>query len=135
MTGVHVKKEPEDIPSTSHQDIQPHIQIPPSSQSQTISVSVAPNQVTHTLVDGSTTANGQLPPHILTHHDPNDLPTAVQIAQVQGLPPGTHQLTLSNLSQVKTNQIIVFLLSFSNLDDTNSNRLHLLHRGARITSC
>lgn len=100
VPGLLVKKEPEDIPSTSQHDIQPHIQMPPSSQPQTISVSVAPNQVTHTIVDGPTTANGQPAPHILTQHDPTDLQTAVQIAQVQGLPSGTHQLTLSNLNQV-----------------------------------
>lgn len=96
MGGVHVKKEPEEIPSTSHQD-PAHIQLPQHTQP----MPVASNQVTHTLVDGSTNAaNGHTTAHIVTRHDGADLASPMQIAQVQGLPAGTHQLTLGNLNQV-----------------------------------
>lgn len=95
---LQVKKEPDDIPSTSHQD---HPQHQMSHQPQTIAVSLPPNQLTHTIVDGSTNVNSQPTQHIVTQHDPSDLPTTMQIAQVQG----THQLTLSNLNQVILNSL------------------------------
>lgn len=96
MHTVTVKKEPEDIPSTSQQEQQIQIQQP---QTQTIAVTVAPNQATHSIVAG-TNANDNQPQHIVTQHDNSDGSTSLQIQQVQGLPPGTHQLTLSNLNQV-----------------------------------
>lgn len=92
-----VKKEPEEISSTSHEQAQ-QIQIQ-QSQAQGISVSVAPNQgSTHTIVETSN-ANTNQPQHIVTQHDNSDGSTSLQIAQVQNLP-ATHQLTLSNLNQV-----------------------------------
>lgn len=94
MQTVTVKKEPEDT-SQQDQTQQIHIQQP---QTQTIAVSVAQNpSSTHTI---ETTSASQ-PQHIVTHHDNSDGSTSLQIAQVQNLP-GTHQLTLSNLNQVKT---------------------------------
>lgn len=97
MQTVTVKKEPEDIPSTSQQAQQQiHIQ---QQQPQTIAVSVAPNQATHTIVEAAPNANGNQPQHIVTQHENSDGSTSLQIQQVQNLP-GTHQLTLSNLNQV-----------------------------------
>lgn len=113
MPGVQVKKEPEDIPSTSHQD-QTQILSP---QPQTMSLSIGPNQVTHHLMEGPTNGNGQATTHIVTQHDSTDLPASMQIAQVQGLPTGTHQLTLSNLNQVgSTPGENVSLLTKENLE-------------------
>lgn len=89
-----MKKEPEDSPSTSQQ-IQQH--------PQTISVAVAPNQTQqHTLIDASSigASNGNQPQHIVTQHENTDGTTSLSIAQVQALPTGTHQLTLSNINQV-----------------------------------
>lgn len=90
-----MKKEPEEISSTSQQEQTQQIHI---QQPQTISVSVASNQgATHSIVDASNpNANQQ---HIVTQHDNSDGSTSLQIAQVQNLP-ATHQLTLSNLNQV-----------------------------------
>lgn len=99
---LQVKKELDDIPSTSHQE-QPQLQMP--HQPQTIAVSVPPNQLTHTIVDGSPNMNSQPIHHIVTQHEPSELPTPMQIAQVQGLGPGTHQLTLSSLNQVNFNSL------------------------------
>lgn len=92
---VTVKKEPEEISSTSQQEQQIHIQQP---QTHTIAVSVAPNpSTTHTIETSNTSASQSQ--HIVTHHDNSDGSTSLQIAQVQNLPT-THQLTLSNLNQV-----------------------------------
>lgn len=135
MAAVHVKKEPEEIPSTSHQDHAP-IQLP----QQTQPMSVASNQVTHTLVDGSANAaNGHTTAHIVTQHDGADLASPMQIAQVQGLPTGTHQLTLSNLNQVgsigpmsldKTNATLERSHKlFANLQNLSRTR----NRAAKIT--
>lgn len=91
MQTVTVKKEPEELSSTSHQEQtqQIHIQQP---QTQTIAVSVAPNpSSTHTIETSSTIASQSQPYQ--------DGSTSLQIAQVQNLPT-THQLTLSNLNQV-----------------------------------
>lgn len=92
LQTVTVKKEPEEISSTSHHEQAQQIQIQ-QSQGQGISVSVAPNQSTHTIVETSNTNQSH---HIVTQHDGS---TSLQIAQVQNLP-ATHQLTLSNLNQV-----------------------------------
>lgn len=93
MQTVTVKKEPEDTSQQDHTQ-QIHIQQP-----QTIAVSVAQNpSSTHTIETSSTSASQ--PQHIVTHHDNSDGSTSLQIAQVQNLP-ATHQLTLSNLNQVK----------------------------------
>lgn len=98
MQTVTVKKEPEDIPSTSQQ-AQQQIHIQQQQQPQTIAVSVAPNQsATHTIVEAASNASNQAQ-HIVTQHENSDGSTSLQIAQVQNLP-GTHQLTLSNLNQV-----------------------------------
>lgn len=96
MQTVTVKKEPEDISSTSQHEQGQQIQI---QQPQTIAVSVAGNQATHTIVETGSNSNANQPQHIVTHHDNSDCSTSLQIAQVQNLP-GTHQLTLSNLNQV-----------------------------------
>lgn len=97
MQTVTVKKEPEEISSTSHHEQTQHIHIQ-QPQTQTIAVSVAPNpSSTHTIDTSNTTASQ--PQHIVTHHDNSDGSTSLQIAQVQNLPT-THQLTLSNLNQV-----------------------------------
>lgn len=95
LPTLTVKKEPEEISSTSQQEQTQQIHI---QQPQTISVSVASNQgATHSIVDTSNpNANQQ---HIVTQHDNSDGSTSLQIAQVQNLP-ATHQLTLSNLNQV-----------------------------------
>lgn len=99
LQTVTVKKEPEEISSTSQQEQAQHIHIQ-QPQTQTIAVSVAPNQSSaHTIVETSNTSANQ-PQHIVTQHDNSDGSTSLQIAQVQNLP-ATHQLTLSNLSQVK----------------------------------
>jgi len=98
---VTVKKEPEDIPSTSQQEQQIQIQQP-----QTISVSVAQNQATHTLVEAPSNANGGQAQHIMTQHENSDGSTSLQIAQVQNIP-ATHQLTLSNLNQSNKNHIVL----------------------------
>lgn len=94
-TTVTVKKEPEDLPSTSQ-----HLH---TQQQQTIAVAVAPNQLQqqHTLIDASSlgAANGNQPQHIVTQHENTDGTTSLSIAQVQSLQ-GGHQLTLSNLNQV-----------------------------------
>lgn len=96
ITGVTVKKEPEESPSTSQ-----HLH---TQQQQTIAVTVAPNQLQqqHTLIDASslTAANGNQPQHIVTQHENTDGTTSLSIAQVQPLSAG-HQLTLSNLNQVR----------------------------------
>lgn len=97
MQTITVKKEPEDISSTSQHDQGQQIQI---QQPQTIAVSVAPNQATHTIVETGSNTSANQPQHIMTHHDNSDGSTSLQIAQVQNLP-GTHQLTLSNLNQVQ----------------------------------
>lgn len=96
LQTVTVKKEPEDISSTSQHEQGQQIQI---QQPQTIAVSVAPNQGTHTIVETGSNSNANQQQHIVTHHD-SDGSTSLQIAQVQNLP-ATHQLTLSNLNQVK----------------------------------
>lgn len=96
MQTVTVKKEPEDISSTSQHEQGQQIQI---QQPQTIAVTVAGNQATHTIVETGSNSNANQPQHIVTHHDNSDGSTSLQIAQVQNLP-GTHQLTLSNLNQV-----------------------------------
>lgn len=94
VAGVTVKKEPEELPSTSQ-----HMH----TQQQTIAVTVAPNQIQqqHTLIDAGSlsAANGNQPQHIVTQHENTDGTTSLSIAQVQPLQPG-HQLTLSNLNQV-----------------------------------
>lgn len=95
LQTVTVKKEPEDIPSTSQE--QQQIQIQQQSQTQTIAVSVAPNQATHTLVEATNNPNASQQ-HIVTQHDNSDGSTSLQIAQMQNIP--AHQLTLSNLNQV-----------------------------------
>lgn len=94
---LQVKKEPDDIPSTSHQE---HPQLQLAHQSQTIAVSVPSNQLTHTIIDSSPNVSSQPTQHIVTQHDHSELPPTMQIAQVQGLGTGTHQLTLSSLNQV-----------------------------------
>lgn len=95
MPTLTVKKEPEELSSTSQQEQAQQIQL--QSQTQTIAVSVAPNQsATHSIVE--TGPNTNAPQHIVTQHDNSDGSTSLQIAQVQNLP--THQLTLSNLNQV-----------------------------------
>lgn len=73
MPSVTVKKEPEEISSTSQQEQTHQIHI---QQPQTIAVSVAP---THSIETSST-----------IHHDSSDGSTSLQIAQVQNLPT-THQ--------------------------------------------
>lgn len=100
MQSVTVKKEPEDIPSTSQHEQQQQIQIQQQPQTQTIAVSVAPNQTTtHTLVEATNNPNGGQAQHIMTQHENSDGSTSLQIAQMQNIP-ATHQLTLSNLNQV-----------------------------------
>lgn len=100
MQTVTVKKEPEDIPSTSQHE-QQQIQIQQQPQTQTIAVSVAPNQTTtHTLVEATNNPNGGQAQHIMTQHENSDGSTSLQIAQMQNIP-ATHQLTLSNLNQVR----------------------------------
>lgn len=82
---VNVKKEPEDIPSTS-------------STQQTIQLTVEPDQPgqqQHQIID---TSNGQQPQHIVTQHENTDGTTSLSIAQVQNLQ--GHQITLGNLNQV-----------------------------------
>lgn len=75
---VNVKKEPEDVPSTSA-----------GNSSQTIQLSVEPNNQ-HTLVDGSDTQ------HIVTQHENTDGTTSLSIAQVQTLQ--GHQLSMGNMN-------------------------------------
>lgn len=104
MQTVTVKKEPEELSSTSHQEQTQQIHIQQQPQTQTIAVSVAPpHSSTHT-IETSNTSTSHQPQHIVTHHDNSDGSTSLQIAQVQNLPT-THQLTLSNLNQVKLNEI------------------------------
>lgn len=109
MQNVTVKKEPEDIPSTSQheqQQIQIQQQQQQQPQTQTIAVSVAPNQTTtHTLVEAANNPNGGQAQHIVTQHENSDGSTSLQIAQMQNIP-ATHQLTLSNLNQVKAIDLI-----------------------------
>lgn len=85
-----VKKEPEELSSTSHQEQAQQIHI---QQPQTIAVSVAPNQSS----SQTSNTNTSQPQHIVTQHDSSEV--QLQMAQVQNLP-ATHQLTLSNLNQV-----------------------------------
>lgn len=99
LPTVTVKKEPgltEDIPSTSHQ-AQQQVQ---QQQQPTIAVSLASAQGTqHTLVDAGH-GNDNIPAqHIVTQQENTDGTTSLSIAQVQPLT-STHQLTLSNMSQV-----------------------------------
>lgn len=101
-----MKKEPEDISSTSHEQGQ-QIQI---QQPQTIAVSVAPNQATHTIVETGSNTSANQPQHIVTHHDNSDGSTSLQIAQVQNLP-ATHQLTLSNLNQVQISNLFKLIFT------------------------
>lgn len=103
-----MKKEPEEISSTSHHEQTQQIQIQ-QPQTQTIAVSVAPNQsATHSIVETGSSVSGNQPQHIVTQHDNSDGSTSLQIAQVQNLP-ATHQLTLSNLNQV--NKHLIKLMS------------------------
>lgn len=95
LPTVTVKKEPEDIPSTSQQ-AQQQVQ---QQQQPTIAVSIASAQGTqHTLVDAGN-ANDNQPQHIVTQQENTDGTTSLSIAQVQPLT-STHQLTLSNINQV-----------------------------------
>lgn len=95
LPTVTVKKEPEDIPSTSHQ-AQQQVQ---QQQQPTIAVSIASAQGTqHTLVDTGN-GNDNQPQHIVTQQENTDGTTSLSIAQVQPLT-STHQLTLSNINQV-----------------------------------
>lgn len=96
LPTVTVKKEPEDIPSTSHQAQQ---QVQQQQQQPTIAVSIASAQGTqHTLVDTGN-GNDNQPQHIVTQQENTDGSTSLSIAQVQPLT-STHQLTLSNINQV-----------------------------------
>lgn len=123
MRTVTVKTEPEDkMPSTSasavaQQQQQHHQQVQsvsgvnsglvggggtvvsvsgPSTTSQTIQLSVEPNNQHATIVE-ATDQSGQQ--HIVTQHENTDGTTSLSIAQVQNLQ--SHQLTIGNLNQVK----------------------------------
>lgn len=101
-----MKKEPEDIPSTSQQAQQHQVQQQVQQvvdQQQTIAVSVAQNQTQHTIVDTSQ-ANDNQPQHIVTQQENTDGTTSLSIAQVPIT--STHPL-LGNISQVSAKLALI----------------------------